>query len=98
MTTTNTVIAQRKTFDGADVEFWSDGAITLGNRRVAAPVVARGLPRDVQLMIAGDVCLYDAAEVRRLIKAARRAQDAHARRPYAVPANDRLRLMRAYAP
>lgn len=93
----NEVIAIRSTFDGDTVQFWSDGAITIGhpmNNRL----VARNLPRMAVWAIAGDVSLYDAAEVKALIKAARKAADMHQREPWRVRDNDVVRVMRCYAP
>ena len=67
----NTVMATRTTFDGATVQFWTDGAVTVGHP-MSNRLVARALPRSVVWAVAGD-----AAEVRGLIKAARKAHDMH---------------------
>lgn len=92
MTTTTKpeIIATRTTFDGA---------VSLGGDRLfAGPTIARALPRDVVWVVAGEVCAYEASEVRGLIKAARRAWDGHLRDPRRVRTEDLLRLTRAYAP
>lgn len=102
MTTTNgapkhEVIARRHTFDGQLVQFWSDGAITVGHE-LSNRLVARNVSRKILWLIANDVSLYDAAEVKVLVKAARKALDLHERDPYRTRECDLLRVMRAYCP
>jgi hypothetical protein len=71
------VIARRKTFDGIAVQLWSDGAVTCGiNTYVAmAPRSAHGRRNAVKAawLMAGEVALYDHAELRGLVLAARKA-------------------------
>jgi hypothetical protein len=104
MQTTNSpdVMAIRTTADGVAVQFWTDGAVTIGNPRAATPFVARGLLRELAWLVAGDVCLYDASEVKVLIKAARKASDCYA--PHTKAAgflgrhpSELRRLMRVFA-
>ena len=91
------VIARRRSFDGTLVQFWSDGAITVGHE-CQNVLVAKALPRKALWLIAGEVCLYADSEIRGLIKAARKALDMHTREPYRVREQDLLGVMRAYAP
>lgn len=66
-------IAQRKTMDGQTVEFYSDGAVTLGhpmNNRL----VARDVPRAIVWIVADEICTTYADEVKPLIAAARKAR------------------------
>lgn len=71
------IIARRRTMDGVEIEFWSDGGVTgrlgiypkgLGPTRGSSGTHLRA-PQ----LIMGDVCLYDWAEIGPLVKAARRA-------------------------
>lgn len=68
-----TVMITRRTFDGETVQFWTDGVVTLATDRLHNRLVARGLSRELCALIADDVSLYDAAEIKLLIKAARSA-------------------------
>lgn len=92
-----TVMARRRTFDGVLVQFWTDGAITVGHE-MQNRIVARGLPIQMMFLIAGEICVYNADEIRALVKAARKVLDKHDREPYRVRDVDLLPLMRAYAP
>lgn len=96
-TTENTVIATRTSFDGAIVELWSDGAIGIQTDRFHSKIVARQLPRSLAFVVLDDVCLYDASEVKTLVKAARKAHDMHRREPHRVRECDLRQVMRAYA-
>lgn len=98
-TNTTEIIATRTTADGVQVQFWTDGAVTMGTPRAAMPFVAKGLARRLAWLVAGDVALYDAGEVKALVKAARKAWDAYATHPRwtgrPMPGDDVLRpLMR----
>lgn len=90
------IVARRSTYDGVPVQFWSDGAVTSGPER-SNRYVAKGLDRRVLLLVAGDVSLYDEAELRSLVKGARKALDGHVREPHRVREEDLRRLMRVYA-
>lgn len=74
---TNTeVIARRKSFDGVTVKLWSDGAVTLGINLLAADSRTRSSYEtqknvDAGWLAMGEVELYDAAEVRKLVQTAR---------------------------
>lgn len=71
------VIARRNTFDGIRVQLWSDGAVTCGiNTYVAmAPRSAYARRKAVEAgwLVAGCVDMYDHAELRGLVGAARKA-------------------------
>lgn len=69
---THEVVARRHTADGVLVQFWSDGAITVGHE-MQNRVVAKAVPKDALWAVAGDVSLYDASEVSALVRAARKA-------------------------
>jgi hypothetical protein len=101
MTTQHTVIARRRTADAELVQLWSDGAITVGHE-TQNRVVARGLSRELAFLVADDVSLYLAAEVKGLVKAARRAEQARRdirARSVVVANRTNLRpIMRCYAP
>lgn len=92
------VVATRKTHDGETVQFWSDGAITLGHP-FNNKLVSRDVPRDLIWIIAGDVSSYTASELPGLVKAARKALT-HRTNPRegARSTTEVRRLMRAYAP
>ncbi len=99
----NEIMAQRETTDGTKVQFWTDGAVTMGNPRQSMPFVARGLARRLAWIVAGDVDLYDASEVKGLIKAVRKASDCYAPHSRAagflgIHDHELRRLMRAFAP
>ncbi len=75
---TTEIMAIRATANDVQVQFWTDGAVTMGNPRVAMPLVARGLARRLAWIVADDVGLYEAGEIKALIKAARAAFDGYA--------------------
>lgn len=82
------IMARRRTYDGVAVLFWTDGGVTLGmgfrirgigERRQSALRSAYAdaleVRRDVEAawLLAGEVEVYDAAELRRAIRVARQA-------------------------
>lgn len=78
-TTDHHIIANRQTADGIGVALWSDGAVT-GRLGAALQGVPVARPRTVEAitasraagwMFAGDVALYDAAEIGALYDACR---------------------------
>ena len=75
-TTRPHVIARRSTADGVSLEFWSDGAVT-GRMGMGlyggVPLKSENLPLYLQAaqLVAGEVCLYEASEVRQLVRVAR---------------------------
>lgn len=81
------IIARRKTFEGIAVQIWSDGAVTCGiNTYVAmAPRSAFGRARAVKAgwLIASMVEMYDHAELRGLVLAARKAFEQSGQQPEA---------------
>lgn len=92
------IIATRETLDGVQACFWADGVITCGSARAKVqPIIARNIPRSMLWLLANEVCLYEASELKALVRAARKAWDANARNPHRVLASDRLRLTRAFA-
>lgn len=72
-------IARRDTADGIRIDLWSDGTVTSGmGFQIPGVGVSRSnfeIARDVEAgwLAFGEVELYDAAEISRLIAAARRA-------------------------
>jgi hypothetical protein len=72
------IIARRTTHDGKPVQFWSDGAITVGPE-TGNEYVAKKVDKDILWAIAGDVALYNARELPRLVKAGRKALTANPR-------------------
>jgi hypothetical protein len=74
------VIARRRTADGIGVDFWHDGAITglfgraLPGVPVARPRSAEGLAltQATANLVAGEIELYDLADLPRLVDVARR--------------------------
>lgn len=73
-------MATRRTADGKLVQFWTDGAVTVGllavcvrGCGVSRSESARDLDRVACWLLAGEVTLYDAAELPAAVKAARRA-------------------------
>lgn len=68
--TNATVIKTSKTSDNKTFQVWSDGHVTqaLGYYWQGT----RKLPRDVALMVAGEVCLFDAKEVPTLLQVAKK--------------------------
>lgn len=99
MKTTHEVVATRETFDGQMVQIWTDGAVTVGhpyNNRI----VARGLAKALWFVVADEVCVYDAGEVKGLIAAARKAYSKIIPAGWigapASPVAEVRRLMRAY--
>lgn len=91
------VIAKRHTHDRQLVEFWSDGAITVGHQ-YQNKIVARGLPRQLINLIAEDVSLYDADELKKLVAAARKAEGKAIRHGnIGHDPMEKRRLMRVYA-
>jgi hypothetical protein len=91
------LVAERRTYDGKWVGFWNDGTIVVGHP-VVNKTIARNVPKALWFIIADDVSLYDEAELKGLVKAARKAYDLHKREPHRVRSEDLLRLMRSYAP
>jgi len=66
----NTVIAHRKTADNKSFLVWEDGEVTQALGYFWPGI--RKLPVGLALIVADEVCLYDAAEVPALLKAARK--------------------------
>jgi hypothetical protein len=71
-------VARRRTGDGITVVLWSDGGVSGAMGRPVWGDAARTIQRNKVYMRAGwllvdEVCLYDASEVRRLVKVSRRA-------------------------
>ena len=66
-------IAQRRTMDGQIVEFYSDGAVTIGHP-MCNRLVARDVPRAIAFIVADEVCSVDASEVKALVAAGRKAR------------------------
>lgn len=103
MANQNEIMATRTTIDGAQVQFWTDGAVTMGNPRQHMPFVARGLAARWAWLVADDVGLYLASEVKGLIKAVRKAAACYAPGSRAagflgIHDHEIRRLMRAFAP
>lgn len=88
------IMATRRTCDGKRVDFWTDGAVTIGHFH---NIVARRVHHDIAWIIAGEVCVYDLSELKGLIAAARKAHDKHVREPHRVRHEDLLRLTRFHA-
>jgi len=76
---TSYTIAQRRTFDGKFIYLWSDGMVTFAlGQHIRGVGVARSaiqIKRDVEAgwLVMGDAELYEADEIARLVKSARRA-------------------------
>ncbi len=103
MATQNEIMATRTTADGVQVQFWTDGAVAIGNPRQRMPFVARGLARRWAWLVADDVGWYDASEVRALVAAVRKAANYYAPGSRAagflgIHDHEIRRLMRAFAP
>lgn len=97
------IMARRTTADGVQVQFWTDGAVTIGNPRGRTPFVARSLARRWAWIVADDISWYDASEIKALIKAVRKAADCYAPHSRAagflgIHDHEIRRLMRAFAP
>lgn len=71
------ILATRTTLDGLPVEAHDDGRLSFRDRYV----LGGGLPREALWTALDDVCLYTAAELPRLVKA---AKEAYLRRTGAV--------------
>ncbi len=92
------VMIVRTTADGSRVEFWTDGAIGFQVDRFHSKIFARSVPRDLARIVAEDVAMFAAPEIRALVKAARRAWDMHKREPHRVRLCDVRAVMLAHAP
>lgn len=90
------IMAKRLTADGKTVLFWNDGAITSGMHDYVAYPPRRADRFDEALraawLVAGEVSLYDWAELPTLIKAAR---EAVRKAPHNALVSMRLRATRA---
>lgn len=80
MTTEVAVMARKITFDGKGVQFWDDGSVTFGQlctyvRGCGNSRTPEGRAADVRAcwLLAGEVGVYDFAELPRAVKAARAA-------------------------
>lgn len=75
------IMASRVTADGVAVQFWTDGAVTSGSPRGHMPIVARDVARRLAWLVAGEVCICDADEIKPMVRAARAAWNAYATHP-----------------
>lgn len=79
MKTAAKVIARRTTYDGKQVELWSDGSLTSGLGRAikGAPFNPKPARREESLaigwLVLGDAGIYDMSEIGRLVASARYA-------------------------
>lgn len=64
------VVARRRTADNKSILLWSDGDITFGH---VGSLVSRAVPLTAAFLALDEVCLYDATEVKALVRTARRA-------------------------
>lgn len=71
------VVARRKTFDDISVQFWSDGAVTCGINTYVAMAPRSAFRRRAAVkanwLVTDRVSLYDHAELRGMVDAAREA-------------------------
>lgn len=74
-----TIIARRSTIDGKHVLLWSDGLVTWAmGYRITGVGAARSdfecsLDLEAGWLVMGEACVYESAEIARLVKAARKA-------------------------
>ena len=86
------VIMTRQTWDFVTVRAYHNGDIAN-----ESAIYARGLPTDLQRIVMGELTVYDEAEVRILVRAARKAWKATMRDGSRVSEDEVRRLMRVYA-
>ena len=74
------IMATRSTFDGKTVQLWTDGSVTFGQlctyvRGSGVATSPEGIRANVAAcwLLAGEVAIYDADELPKAVKAARRA-------------------------
>lgn len=89
------VVARRSTSDGKHVLMWQDGSLTwaLGYAIKGAPRGGSEFARRVGMLVLGEVCLYEAAEVPSLVAAAR-----HVAQRSGLPGDVRRRYREITAP
>jgi hypothetical protein len=68
-------LATRTTADGVTVTFSDSGEMLIQADRLTDRVIARSIPRSLVFVIADEVCITDAASLRNLVKAARKADN-----------------------